>query len=567
MRRFKEDSVVDTQSDLNNKDLEADIKRRILLDIKSAGRRLGTDQMMIRYGSEGAAAEKVIRELGEKGILIQGSTASGTAGQSGAVRAAGPSASAETSNTASSAGRNKELSEEIEEAIVEVSRAVRSAVTTVRSEFRNMKAREAMEHERYRPVHNRSPRNKMRHRTDYYPQEQDPDEKEDASYASPADRIPDYPGYLARVRSEARRSGFGFVGHLLPFAAVNGMLMLLNARVSPGFPWALFPLGGWGIGLVEHFTSVIRKKDKLRELEELPPLDDEQLDLFKKIQKKKDGVWHHTVSNIGTSLFLFMINAITSPMFWWAAIPSIFMGIGVISHIGRYFQKKGELDEMLASTFGLSGPGWRRKLKKSSFRPRTRVSMENNPYAELIEQARNARDAIVRLVGVPEKETKKRTKKEPLSISMDEDLVPILDSYLDQIEFLAKRTVEVDGIIESIPSAELKRDRDALMAKIESHPSDILKNQYLKSLEEIDRQEASFTELKDQRELLELKMRSSVNTIKQMHLDMARLSGMSDQDETLSSRTLREKTSELNKYLEDLKAGYAELERLEEQNF
>ena len=93
---------MDTQSDLNNKDLEADIKRRILLDIKSAGRRLGTDQMMIRYGSEGAAAEKVIRELGEKGILIQGSTASGTAGQSGAARAAGPSASAETSNTASS---------------------------------------------------------------------------------------------------------------------------------------------------------------------------------------------------------------------------------------------------------------------------------------------------------------------------------------------------------------------------------------------------------------------------------------------------------------------------------
>src|SRR5512145_1955607 len=47
---------------------------------------------------------------------------------------------------------------------------------------------------------------------------------------------------LAHWRGQAWR---GFVGHLIPYLCVNGLLVLLNVATMR-FPWALFPLLGWG---------------------------------------------------------------------------------------------------------------------------------------------------------------------------------------------------------------------------------------------------------------------------------------------------------------------------------
>jgi len=58
---------------------------------------------------------------------------------------------------------------------------------------------------------------------------------------------------LAKERVEARR---GFTVHLIVYVVVNAMLVCLWAFVSGrGFPWFVFPLGGWGIGLVAHYFS------------------------------------------------------------------------------------------------------------------------------------------------------------------------------------------------------------------------------------------------------------------------------------------------------------------------
>lgn len=40
--------------------------------------------------------------------------------------------------------------------------------------------------------------------------------------------------------------------HLAVFVAVQAMLIGVWALVGGGFPWFLFPLMGWGIGLVAH---------------------------------------------------------------------------------------------------------------------------------------------------------------------------------------------------------------------------------------------------------------------------------------------------------------------------
>ena len=57
----------------------------------------------------------------------------------------------------------------------------------------------------------------------------------------------------ARKRVEAKR---GFYRHLAVYVIVNIMLVLIWAfAAGGGFPWFVFPLGGWGIGIIFHFLN------------------------------------------------------------------------------------------------------------------------------------------------------------------------------------------------------------------------------------------------------------------------------------------------------------------------
>ena len=54
----------------------------------------------------------------------------------------------------------------------------------------------------------------------------------------------------ARCDPEAQRRGF--FSHALSYALVIGGLAALNLATSPHYPWFIWPLLGWGIGLVSH---------------------------------------------------------------------------------------------------------------------------------------------------------------------------------------------------------------------------------------------------------------------------------------------------------------------------
>jgi len=58
----------------------------------------------------------------------------------------------------------------------------------------------------------------------------------------------------AKKRVEAKR---GFYTHLTSYGVVNLMLIIIWAfPAGGGYPWFLWPLGGWGIGLIMHFLQV-----------------------------------------------------------------------------------------------------------------------------------------------------------------------------------------------------------------------------------------------------------------------------------------------------------------------
>ena len=67
----------------------------------------------------------------------------------------------------------------------------------------------------------------------------------------------------AKKRVEDKK---GFFIHMIVYIVVNIMLVLIWVFAADrGFPWFIFPLGGWGIGLLFHFLGVFvfeRKPDR-----------------------------------------------------------------------------------------------------------------------------------------------------------------------------------------------------------------------------------------------------------------------------------------------------------------
>ena len=58
----------------------------------------------------------------------------------------------------------------------------------------------------------------------------------------------------AKARVEAKK---GFVIHLIVYICVNILLIIIWAfDAGGGFPWFIFPLVGWGIGLLFHGLGV-----------------------------------------------------------------------------------------------------------------------------------------------------------------------------------------------------------------------------------------------------------------------------------------------------------------------
>jgi len=57
----------------------------------------------------------------------------------------------------------------------------------------------------------------------------------------------------AKKRVEEKK---GFYTHLAVYISVNTLLVIIWAATGAGFPWFVFPLGGWAIGLLFHFLGV-----------------------------------------------------------------------------------------------------------------------------------------------------------------------------------------------------------------------------------------------------------------------------------------------------------------------
>jgi hypothetical protein len=63
---------------------------------------------------------------------------------------------------------------------------------------------------------------------------------------------------MAERRADAK---IGFRRHLMAYAIVNAGLLAINVVTSRDYYWFIWPMMGWGIGIVAHWASVYLDDD------------------------------------------------------------------------------------------------------------------------------------------------------------------------------------------------------------------------------------------------------------------------------------------------------------------
>lgn len=350
--------------------------------------------------------------------------------------------------------------------------------------------------------------------------------------------------YRERIERKLRRSRTGFRVHLSVYAGVNLFLLMIWGITGGGFPWFIIPAAGWAIGIANHFNMLRQRARQSRETASLPDLTDKETRLVKAMHDARSSFGSHLTTALSTSVFFTIIHAITTPGgFPWHYIPSAGMALAVFIHYANYGPKVRRMRKTITH--------WiqdRRKHGTISEERERAAGIEDREPA-IVQEASAIRRAIIM-----QAESAKSD-----GIDIGNDLETLLATYVEQIRSLVRKKGDMDRIVADLPIVALQKDRANLVGRRTRAENDAVKTEYDKSIAEVDQQIASLKEIEQNREVLDLRLRSAMNLMKQLQLDLARAKGAAITN-TTSFEMLRSKSSELSDYIQDLEAGYSEID-------
>lgn len=343
--------------------------------------------------------------------------------------------------------------------------------------------------------------------------------------------------HIAKVTEKAEKALVGERGHAVSFFGVNAMLFVIWFLTTPGgFPWFLIPLGGWGVGFVASRVEVRARQIEAKQVQEMKRPSKRHLDMHSKLWKSRRSFRGHLASSTMVAVLLGTINIITHGSFPWALIPAAGMAVGIFSHFGTFKSKERKLLSRLDETALDSGP-----LPTIQRAPDGTLSP-----AQIAEDLRQR--ISLQIESLP--------GDSPL---FDTSFHENIDAYVSQVQRLATTGEELRVAIDSIPIDSLDTDRGRLVSRRDSASSERMRVEYEKSIEQIDRQKQSYAELKAEQEMIDLKITNAINGLRQLHLDVTRMKSMTPSEGEATLESLRRRSEELGRYLNDLRDGYDEL--------
>ena len=322
------------------------------------------------------------------------------------------------------------------------------------------------------------------------------------------------------------------------------------------------------MSIIGSFVKGISAGAQRREAEGLPELDREALEAYRKLGKDRDEL-EKSISNLFTFPLLFAaVGALIPSQFNLAVflIPSALIAAASIGRIVSYFASRGTSRKRVLRLAGADsdwsafiksglpgsnsrGQGNAGQSDKGAEDPESQCA-EYGTYAGRIREAEDLVSALRAAFAD--------------DAQLAAEMEPELSSYLEQLKALARATAEIERAVGEIPMAELEKDKKQLMDRAATGEgsgaavSEALKREYAASISEIEKQEKSYAALREQGELLALRLSSGVNQLRRMRIDAERLKtggarGLAGLDE------LKAKSEELSQSIEDLRKGYEEL--------
>jgi hypothetical protein len=120
-----------------------------------------------------------------------------------------------------------------------------------------------------------------------------------------------------------------FLAHLVAYVAIVALLAAINLCLTPGYPWFLWVLIGWGAVVATHAFALLLRRTRRRER------------IF--IDKKTRSFAVHLFAYLATVLILFFVNLTVTPQAWWFYWVALGWGAGIIAHGWCAFGKKRPL--------------------------------------------------------------------------------------------------------------------------------------------------------------------------------------------------------------------------------
>src|SRR6056297_1198743 len=360
----------------------------------------------------------------------------------------------------------------------------------------------------------------------------------------PEAEFAEYSEFLDKLKNHLERTRRTFKGHLTTYVAVNGFLFFLILFTSGlSFPWFIFPAGGWGIGLVAEYVALRGHRKVQQEILKLPPMKPAALKEFRAL-KKVEKRHRSTAASLGsTAAFLLVINGVTSGFAApWSIVPLTVFGALFFAKHSVYTERTKKMRARFSERLQQQGSvgGYRTQA----------VSEGGASVAAGYEyEARTVANSVFA-----------RLKKLEGVQQLSDGATNVLHTYLEQVKLLSAQVEEIDTIMQEIPKAEIEDDRRKLEAKVESAASEKLKQEYRRSIEELDQHITAYHKLEEQRELLDLRIRSAINTLKKLRLDIARINSISQVQSMPHFDEVKKQSEELSEYIQDLAGGYQELQ-------
>ena len=349
--------------------------------------------------------------------------------------------------------------------------------------------------------------------------------------------------HSCRERADSARSGLTV--HGVTYAAVNSGLLLINLLTSPGFLWFLFPLGAWGIGLLHHFTEARVREREARDAAALPPLAKRTLKRVRKLFTVRRRLRHHVSTAAGLSAFVIGLNALLPADGPWAIIPIVLaFGPPLAIHYAVARSRSRRLRRELAED-GLDLDTAAANLAALPVDDPEALLAD----APLLVEAADLREAILADLQDGGAEADRwRT-----------ELQPELDTYTRHIGALLQARRELERADARVSAAEITEELAVLNGKLDETTSAELRREYQTAVEQYEAQLKSLQDLQERIEMIDLRAKSAILALRQLSLDIPRLR-TAPAGEPAGLISLRDKSQELTRYLDDLRVGHQDLD-------